>query len=221
MVAVADTGHGMTEEVMRQIFEPFFSTKEVGKGTGLGLSMVYGFVRQSEGHVAVQSAVGSGTTFRLYLPVAEAAPVAAPAPAAPGDEPPAGVLRGTETILVVEDDPDVRAYAVSLLADLGYRVVEAENGSAGLAILRQRQDIDLLFSDVVMPGTVSGADLAKAALDLRPGIRIILASGYGARFIAKDGRLGAVPFLQKPYRAADLSLRLRQVLDEPAIHRTG
>jgi signal transduction histidine kinase len=215
-IAATDTGRGMTADVLRRAFEPFFSTKEPGKGIGLGLPMVYGFVRQSGGHVSLDSAPERGTTLTLHLPQADAAQgEVAPVDAAPQ----ALIERGTETVLVVEDDPAVRAFACSMLRDLGYTVLEAANGDAALEILAARRDIEVVFSDVVMPGNLNGLDLAKEVMTRRPGLGLILTSGYTSRFADPDGTLSVVAFLRKPYRQLDLSICLRKVLgDERGAH---
>ncbi|HET6469987.1 MAG TPA: response regulator [Geminicoccaceae bacterium] len=216
LVAVADTGSGIPPEALGRVFDPFYTTKEVGKGTGLGLSQVYGFVRQSGGHVRLRSALGRGTTVELYLPraagvPAEPAPVAAAA--APG--PTAGRARG-ETVLVVEDEPGVRALAVAALAELGYRVRVAGNAAAALALLEGGQPVDLLFTDVVMPGGMNGAELAAAARRLRPRLRVLLTSGYPAHAPGgEDGLVAELPILAKPYRPAELAARVRAALDGP------
>ena len=212
MVAITDDGTGMTPEVLEHVFEPFFTTKDVGKGSGLGLSMVYGFAKQSEGHVAIYSEPGLGTTVRVYLPVAGREPAAAVAEREPPAEP--EPRSGSELILVVEDDPFVRGYAVASLEDLGYRVTTAPDGREALARLVEQEPPDLLFTDIVMPGGVSGLDLAEQVRATRPGIKILLTSGYPLETLVARGRV--VPnsaILNKPYRKADLARRLREVLD--------
>jgi PAS domain S-box-containing protein len=210
MLAVSDTGTGIAPEHLGRVFEPFFTTKEKGKGTGLGLSMAYGFVKQSGGHVAIQSEPGRGTTVRLYLPRAaqdgEARPQGAGRPATP-------VSGGAETILLVEDDPLVREFARSQLASLGYTVLQAQDGAQALQLLAGPQPVDLLFTDVVMPG-MSGRELAERARRQRPGLRVLYASGYPEDAIMHDGRLEAgVQLLAKPYRRDELARRIRQALD--------
>jgi len=207
MIAVADSGTGMAPDVVAQAFEPFFTTKEVGKGTGLGLSMVYGFVKQSGGHIRLYSEPGHGTIAKLYLPRSDSA-VPEPAPAglvaAPG--------RG-ETILAVEDDDMVRAHVENELKELGYRVLTARDGTAALAILRGTAEIDLLFSDVVMPGGLSGPQLAAEARQLRPGLKVLYTSGYTENTVIHHGRLDpGIQLLNKPYRRQDLAAKLRAVL---------
>jgi PAS domain S-box-containing protein len=207
-LSVTDTGQGMSEEILAHVFEPFFTTKEVGKGTGLGLSQVYGFVKQSSGHVKIESDPSVGTTVRLYLP-------RAPGSAGLVGGTPAGEqqYRGNECVLVVEDDHGVRDFAVSVLREFGYHVVEAANGEAALELLDGSPDIDLLFTDVVMPGRLSGADLAKAALERRPGLRLLFTSGYTTRLVEKEWPENTVDLLRKPYRSIDLAARIRAVLD--------
>ncbi|HEX7970217.1 MAG TPA: PAS domain S-box protein [Stellaceae bacterium] len=208
ILSVSDTGQGMSEEVLAHVFEPFFTTKEVGKGTGLGLSQVYGFVKQSAGHIKIESRVGVGTTVRLYLPRAEGA-VGTTGVMPMRDQ----QYRGSECVLVVEDDHGVRDFAVSVLRELGYQVLEAPSGDAGLDILDVTPDIDLLFTDVVMPGTLSGADLAKAALERRPELSVLFTSGYTTRLVEKEWPASTVELLRKPYRSIDLAARVRSVLN--------
>ena len=209
MVAVSDHGIGMDAATLAQAFEPFFTTKEVGKGSGLGLSMVYGFAKQSNGHVKIYSEPGHGTTVRLYLPRAAAA-MAHPQPA----ETPEEASGGNEKILLVEDDELVRSHVGTQLRDLGYRVVSVGNGAAALAALRQFPDIDLLFTDIVMPGGMNGDALAEQALALRPDLRLLFTSGYSETALQRGGRLqGRARLLQKPYRRRDLTAMLRAALD--------
>jgi PAS domain S-box-containing protein len=210
MLAVTDTGSGMPPDVAARAFEPFFTTKDVGKGTGLGLSMIYGFAKQSGGHLKIYSEVGHGTTIRLYLPRASAAGAVAAAPRpVPAEHP-----RGGETILVVEDDPDVRGFVVVQLRDLGYSVIEAPNGRQAQTILDSDQAIDLLFTDVVMPGGMTGRNLADGAKGRRPTLKTLFSSGYTENSIIHQGKLDpGVNFLPKPYRRQDLALKVRSVLD--------
>ena len=209
-LAIGDTGYGMSEEVLAHVFEPFFTTKEVGKGTGLGLSQVYGFISQSAGHVRVESHEGKGTVVRLYLPRAEGATFAGSL--SPMREHP---NRGSETVLVVEDDHGVRDFAASVLRGLGYRVLEASTGDRAIEVLNEHPDIDLLFTDVVMPGRINGADLARIARDRRPDLPVLFTSGYTTRLLEKEWPPETVELLRKPYRSIDLADRVRAILDRP------
>ncbi|MCK1650502.1 response regulator [Bradyrhizobium sp. 149] len=207
MVAVTDTGSGMTAEVAGRAFEPFFTTKEVGKGTGLGLSMVYGFVRQSGGLVQMQSEPGQGSVVRLFFPRLATPPTEHPSPAE------ANVTReGRETILVVEDDGMVRTYVENELKTLGYRVITAASGPAALDLLRQSGDIDLLFTDVVMPGGMFGPELARQATQLRPGLKVLFTSGYSQNPVKTPDGVGDAHILTKPFRRRDLAAMLRSAL---------
>lgn len=209
-ISVSDTGTGMTAETIAQVFDPFFTTKEVGKGTGLGLSMVYGFVTQSGGHIRINSEVGQGTTVTIYLP--RMTRVSEEEPELETAAPEAG--KPTETILVVEDDDDVRAYTVGLLREIGYRVIEASDGQTALRQLERRdQAISLLFTDVVMPN-MSGSELVETARKHRPGLKVLFTSGYTRDAIMRDGRLEeGVDLLAKPFTYLMLASRLREVLD--------
>jgi PAS domain S-box-containing protein len=210
LIAITDEGDGMPSEVIERAFEPFYTTKEVGKGSGLGLSMVYGFVKQSNGHVAIYSEPGLGTTVRIYLPqVASKHPPSA-------EQTPAGTAslpRGIETVLVVEDDPFVRSYSIKSVESLGYSVISAVDSNDALQKLRADNPVDILFTDIVMPGGINGWELADLARQLRPGLPVLLTSGYALETLVKHGRLraGAV-VLTKPYRKADLARRLREVV---------
>lgn len=210
LVAVTDTGTGMTEEVKSHAFEPFFTTKDVGSGTGLGLSMVYGFVKQSGGHVQLYSEIGQGTSVRLFLPAVRAAAADGAAEVPAGM---AGIPRGTETILVVEDDPRVRRVAVARLIDTGYRVIEATNASEALAVLHETPEIDLVFTDIVMPGGMTGIELAREVRTLRPDARILFTSGYAEPNVAGREIGEGSSWLKKPYTARELATRLRELLD--------
>jgi CheY-like chemotaxis protein/two-component sensor histidine kinase len=213
MLAVTDDGEGMLPEVLARVFEPFFTTKEVGKGSGLGLSMVYGFVKQSAGHVTIYSEPGLGTTVRIYLPASVDKPDA-PTLSSPRHAEADALPMGIETILVVEDDPFVRAYAVRTLDGLGYHVVAAVNGPEALSRLHGDERIDLLFTDVVMPGGMNGWELAEQARALRPSLKILLTSGYALETLLARGRLRSdMAFLNKPYRKAELAQRLRETLE--------
>ena len=211
-VTVTDSGTGMPPEVIEHVFEPFFTTKEVGRGTGLGLSMVYGFIKQSQGHVKIYSELGHGTSIKLYLPRA----VGADAEPSPTIAPTASHAGGNETILVVEDSTAVRKAAVSMLRGLGYRVREAEDGKAALAILRERVEIDLLFTDLIMPNGIDGQELLVLARRERPGLKALFTSGYSEHFLKARGETDpTVPLLNKPYRAQKLAEAVRKALDAP------
>jgi PAS domain S-box-containing protein len=207
MLAVTDTGSGMTPEVMGQAFEPFFSTKPEGKGSGLGLSMVYGFVKQSGGHIKIYSEVGHGTTIKLYLPRAhETEDVVSPTLAK-------AVIGGMETILVAEDDEQVCATVVEMLVELGYQVLKASDAEGALAVIESGIGIDLLFTDVVMPGRLRSPDLARKARERLPDIAVLFTSGYTQNAIVHGGRLDAgVELLSKPYTREDLARKVRHVL---------
>ncbi|WP_253257994.1 PAS domain-containing sensor histidine kinase [Sphingobium sp. SA916] len=220
LISVSDTGEGMDEEVLSHAIEPFFTTKEVGRGTGLGLSMVYGFIKQSGGHIRVYSESGHGTTVKIYLPrfygplpdndtgsVDRAAPICG----------------GDETVLVCEDDEKVRAYTVDVLKELGYRVIEANDGAAALQALDSAsQSIDLLFTDVILPGGMTGADIAQQARAERPGLRVLFATGYARNAIIHHGRLDpGVELLTKPFTYAELAAKVRDMLDRNGARQVG
>ncbi|MBL8836211.1 MAG: PAS domain S-box protein [Alphaproteobacteria bacterium] len=210
MLAVTDDGEGMPPEVRERVFEPFFTTKEVGKGSGLGLSMVYGFVKQSNGHVTIYSEQGLGTTVRLYLPASSHQAAAGRDDDAPEN---ADVPGGKGVILVAEDDPFVRSYAVASLESLGYEVLAAVDGHEALARLSEPIDIALLFTDVVMPGGINGWELADRAQKMRPGLKVLLTSGYAVETLASRGRLRPdMVVLNKPYRKAEMARRIRDIL---------
>jgi len=206
LVSVSDTGTGMTPEVRAQAFNPFFTTKEVGKGSGLGLSQVYGFTRQSGGHVTIDSEPGRGATVRLYMPCVEAPAERGAAPAGERSAP----ASPAATVLVVEDDEAVRETAKSALAALGYRTLTAADATGALAILRRDEPIDLLFTDIVMPGGMSGVELARQARQLRGDIRVLLTSGYAAAAESRTDEGFAV--LSKPYRQKQLAERIAGLL---------
>jgi len=212
VVSVRDTGSGMSAEVLARVFDPFFTTKGQGEGTGLGLSMVYGFAKQSGGLVTIESEEGVGTLVRLYLPRAEEEL----GDRAADDD--SEVPRGHgESVLVVEDEPAVRELVISLLEELGYRVDGAGDGPEALAILDVTQHVDLLLSDVVLPGGISGVQLTREVKRRRPEVRILLMSGYAAGTLKKEGRLDpGVVLLPKPFQQIDLARRVREVLDEDA-----
>jgi PAS domain S-box-containing protein len=214
MVAVSDTGPGIPEAIRDKVFEPFFTTKEVGKGTGLGLSMIYGFVKQSGGHITLYSEEGLGTTFKIYLPRA-GGPLSADAAAAPAPQ-----IHGSgEMILVVEDDPIVRASVTVQLQSLGYRTITASKAQEALAIIDSGAAFDLLFTDVVMSGSMNGRRLAEEAAKRRAPLKVLFTSGYTEDAIIHHGRLErGVLLLPKPYRKSDLARMIRQALagTEPA-----
>jgi PAS domain S-box-containing protein len=207
MLAVSDTGSGMAPDVMAQAFDPFYTTKPEGKGTGLGLSMVYGFVKQSGGHVKIYSELADGTTVKVYLPRSmEPEQLLAPVDARPA-------VGGTETILIAEDDDQVRGTVVETLQELGYKVLVSTNGEEGLAIVKSGVKIDLLFTDVVMPGSVPSPELARQAREHLPGIAVLFTSGYTRNAIVHGGRLDpGVELLSKPYSREDLARRIRAAL---------
>lgn len=209
-ISVSDTGTGMNAETMSRVFEPFFTTKDQGKGTGLGLSQVYGFVKQSKGHVKIYSELGEGTTVKIYLPRMTADGLTEDVienivipEAASG-----------EVILVVEDDPDVRAYSVESLQELGYHVLDAKDGPTALQILVNGSKIDLIFCDVVLPGGMSGADVVAKAREIYPHMRALFTTGYSRNAIVHHGRLDkGVHLLTKPFSLEDLAVRIRDILD--------
>jgi signal transduction histidine kinase/ActR/RegA family two-component response regulator len=206
---ISDTGTGMPPEVLSQIFEPFFTTKETGKGTGLGLSMVYGFVKQSEGHVEARSEVGQGTSIQIFLPRGEPARSTREAGGAS-----ATITHGRgELILVVDDNSEARATAMKQLNSLGYRTIEADAAEPALSLIEARNDVDLLFTDVVMPGRMNGAELANMARKLRPNLKVLITSGFpGSLATANDNGAPFASFLPKPYRRAELADAIRRTL---------
>ena len=209
MLAVTDNGSGMTPEVKAKAFDPFFTTKDIGHGTGLGLSQVYGFIKQSRGHVKIYSEIGEGSTIKLYLPRAHAV-------SAEEDVDVAQPVSGSqdETILVVEDDPDVRTYSCETLAELGYTVVAAENGAAALRLLASNPQVNVLFSDIGLPGGMNGRQLSEEARKLRPDLKVLFTTGYARNAIVHDGRLDpGVELITKPFTQAALAEKLRNILD--------
>jgi PAS domain S-box-containing protein len=216
MLAVTDTGSGMPPDVLAQAFEPFFSTKPEGKGTGLGLSMVYGFVKQSGGHVKIYSEVGYGTSVKLYLPrTLESEDIVTPVEASP-------VVGGQETILVAEDDEQVRSTVVEMLTELGYSVLKANDAANALTIIESGIPIDLLFTDVVMPGPLRSPDLARKARERLPDLAVLFTSGYTENAIVHGGRLDAgVDLLGKPYTGEALARKVRHVLANQKLRKQG
>jgi nitrogen-specific signal transduction histidine kinase len=210
VISVTDTGAGMDAETVAQAFEPFFTTKPVGKGTGLGLSQVYGVVKQSGGHVKIYSEVGQGTTIKLYLPRL-ATEVTEPSAISDQLSPEAAL---EETVLVLEDDDDVRSYSAEILRELGYRVLEAHDGAAALRVLDQHVRVDILFTDVVLPGGMTGAQVAAHARTLRPKLKVLFTTGYARNAIIHHGRLDkGVQLITKPFSFNDLAAKIRDVLD--------
>jgi CheY-like chemotaxis protein len=214
MFAITDTGKGMDAATMERALDPFFTTKPPGEGTGLGLPQVYGFVKQTGGHLKIYSEVGEGTTVKLYLPrslgqeTVQVGPVAVPA------------IGGSETILLVDDDEIVRETVAAMLMDFGFGVVQAPGGAEALAILKGSAEIDLLLTDVVMPGAISGRVLAERAAKLRPGLKILFTSGYTENAIVHHGRLDpGVELLSKPYGREQLAAKVRRILDRPTPDR--
>ncbi|HEX3861182.1 MAG TPA: ATP-binding protein [Stellaceae bacterium] len=211
VVGVSDTGTGIPPEVMSRVFEPFFTTKEQGKGTGLGLSMVFGFAKQSGGHINVYSELGKGTTFRIYLPRDLTGVEVAPRP--PAALPAAG---GNESVLVVDDNEAIRRVVRRQLTALGYRVIEADTAAAALRQLAA-EEITLLFTDVIMPGNMDGIELARTAMERWPGLRVILTSGFPeARLSGTVEPIAGIRLLSKPYRRDDLARTVRDILDRPS-----
>jgi CheY-like chemotaxis protein len=209
MIAVSDTGSGIRAGDLEKVFDPFFTTKEVGKGTGLGLSMVFGFVKQSNGHIKIYSEEGHGTTVKIYLPratglgqtVAEMTETTR-------------IEGGHEVVLVVEDDALVRRYVVTQVESLGYTTLEASNAAEALDVIGNAAAVDLLFTDVIMPGPMNGRQLVDEALKRRPSLKTLFTSGYTENAIVHHGRLDSgVLLLAKPYRRSDLARMMRMALD--------
>jgi len=213
MIAVSDTGTGMPPDVVKNAFEPFLTTKDVGKGSGLGLSMVYGFVKQSGGHAEIYSEEGNGTTVKLYLPKGQES-----GKTAPRRQTAVAMPKGNETILVVEDELDVRDLVTNLLQVLGYNVLQAADGPTALALMEQTTAIDLLFTDVVLPNGMSGRDVANEFEKRFPDAAILFTSGYTANSIVHHGRLDeGVELLGKPFTRLALAQSVRKALngDDP------
>jgi CheY-like chemotaxis protein len=214
MIAVTDTGCGMTADVRERVFEPFFTTKPQGHGTGLGLAQVYGFIKQSNGHVFIYSEPGQGTSVKLYLPRLRGAVLEDKRPAPPVAATPAS--RG-ETILVVEDEENVRNFSVEVLEESGYHVVAAENAASALRILDEVA-VDMLFTDVVLTGTMNGRLLANEVVARRPGTAVLFTTGYTRNAIIHHGRLDdGIDFIGKPFTASALSQMVRKVLDRERV----
>jgi nitrogen-specific signal transduction histidine kinase/CheY-like chemotaxis protein len=208
MIAISDTGTGIPADLIERVFDPFFTTKEVGKGTGLGLSMVFGFVKQSGGHIKIYSEVGHGTSVKIYLPRSTG-----PGQSAEETTMPTKVEGGDETVLIVEDDALVRKYVITQITSLGYATLEAPNAAEALKIIENGATIDLLFTDIIMPGSMNGRQLADEALRRRPALKVLFTSGYTENAIMHHGRLDAgVLLLAKPYRKSELARMLRTAL---------
>jgi PAS domain S-box-containing protein len=219
LVAVCDTGTGMDKATVEKAFEPFFTTKEVGKGTGLGLSQVYGFVRQSAGHIKLYSEPGEGTTVKIYLPRYVGNDAHAEDT---GRSRRAEGAIGAESVLVVEDDDPLRGYTVEILRELGYQVLEAPNGAAALDMLAQNLKVDLLFTDIIMPGGMNGRQLADEAKRRRPDLKVLFTTGYARNAIVHHGRLDpGVEMIGKPFSFEDLGAKVRALLDKPVTETPG
>lgn len=211
MLAISDTGCGMSPAVIARAFEPFFTTKKEGEGTGLGLSMAFGFVKQSSGHIKIYSEVGNGTAIKIYLPRSQAAEEVL------FNDNVGEVVGGNETVLVVEDDLSVQATAIDLLTQLGYKVLSANDGESALAVLKSGARVDMLFTDVVMPGTLRSPDLARQAKSMFPDIAVLFTSGYTQNAIVHGGRLDAgVELISKPYQRTSLARKIRHVFANTA-----
>jgi signal transduction histidine kinase/CheY-like chemotaxis protein len=224
LLSVTDTGTGIAAELIEKVFEPFFTTKGQGEGSGLGLSMVHGFVKQSGGHVRIYSEVGHGTSVKIYLPrameITETAAVPAERIAVMADG--AFAAQPGEAILVVEDNAGVRQYAAQILSELGYSVYEASTAAAALALIRSKHRIDLLFTDVVLPGGTNGRELADRVRERAPAMPVLFTTGYTRNAIVHNGRLDAnVNLLGKPYTQADLARKVREVLSARAATPPG
>jgi CheY-like chemotaxis protein len=207
MIAVSDTGTGIPATILDKVFNPFFTSKGPGKGTGLGLSMVYGFVKQSAGHIKIYSEEGHGTTIKMYLPPGTGAALA------PEGALPSSIQGGHERILVVEDDKLVRDYVLTQLHSLGYVTLDAANAAEALALVEAGHEFDLLFTDVIMPGAMNGRQLATELQKSRPKLKVLFTSGYTENAIIHHGRLDSgVLLLAKPYRKSDMARMIRKAL---------
>jgi PAS domain S-box-containing protein len=218
MISIADTGTGMSKRVLEKMFDPFFTTKEPNRGTGLGLSMVYGFVKQSKGHINVRSELGGGTTIRIFLPRCSASLAeTAKAPSRPPE-----TTSAHEIILVVEDDDDVRAFTCDALKELGYRVLEAPDGIAAIGVLNENPDVSVVLVDVGLPGGLTGRALADAARWRRPAIKILFTTGYMQNAVVQDGAIDAsIQVLMKPFTLNQLAAKIHEVLSPEAPKETG
>jgi CheY-like chemotaxis protein len=207
LIAVSDTGAGIPAAILEKVFNPFFTSKGPGKGTGLGLSMVYGFVKQSAGHIKIYSEEGHGTTIKMYLPPGTGALLASEV------SPALAVQGGHETILVVEDDRLVREYVLTQLHSLGYFTLDAANAAEAQALVEAGHEFDLLFTDVIMPGAMNGRQLATELQKTNPGLKVLYTSGYTENAIIHHGRLDSgVMLLAKPYRKSDMAVMIRKAL---------
>jgi CheY-like chemotaxis protein len=211
LIAISDTGTGIPKDIIEHVFEPFFTTKDVGHGTWLGLSQVYGFIKQSNGHIKVYSEPGQGTTVKLYLPRLLTGSDDADEVARQADIPRAD---SAEVVLVVEDDDDVRSHTTDVLRELGYRVLEAANGAAALALLARTPDVHLLFTDVGLPGGMTGRQLVEEVRRRWPSLKVLYTTGYARNAIVHGGVLDpGTELLSKPFTYADLAAKIRSVLE--------
>jgi CheY-like chemotaxis protein len=216
LISISDTGRGMSADVLAKAFNPFFTTKAIGEGTGLGLSQVYGYVKQSGGHIKLHSEEGQGTTLKLYLPRLKQATMVQEPERAPLEYP----GKAEETILVVEDDADVRAFSLDTLRDLGYSVLEARDAEVALRMLQLHPEVQLVFTDVGLPG-MNGRELSEQVLALRPQMKVLFTSGYARQAIVHDGRLDpGVELLTKPFTRVQLADQVRRILDDVALPKT-
>jgi CheY-like chemotaxis protein len=207
-VSVSDNGKGMSRETLERAFEPFFTTKPRDKGTGLGLAMVYGFVKQSGGTVRIYSEVGYGTTVSFYLPIAEGFGEA------PEEPRPAVAVKQEGTVLIVDDEPDLLDITYAYASQMGYQVLEAKDGASALEIIEQHPNINLLVTDIIMPGGMNGVELAQHARRLRPGMKVIYCSGFPADALAERSMpLVDGPLLHKPYQRSDFEAQVREIME--------